>query len=279
MDSSPCEFCGNDVPLSWERCPHCARPGLFPNVRAAQVPSEREALESRYQEALQQAEGRGAGEAVRTLERAAQETKAVMARSFRELDRLASSDRELFSTYYKLLDAEVRLPHGEDWDERRETADSRLFSSRNKEQIRFALLSLDGTGLPHYGECSFVFRESMIAHRASVYEENSTVFLEKHAYRPPPGYRAPWEERAKLSVAKLAGEIPTATTAEQCRGLFVVPGASPEEDRFIEVHIWGPLSIRTVERVVTTSLERRWRSLRMALHEHASAVGMSLEEL
>jgi hypothetical protein len=83
---------------------------LFPNVRVAKSTAEVAALDERYQQALKDATTRGAGGAVADFEAAAGRSKAVMSRPFRELDRLASSDKELFSTFYKLLDAEVRLP-------------------------------------------------------------------------------------------------------------------------------------------------------------------------
>jgi len=90
MGSGVCHDCGFEVPLEWSYCPHCGRPGLFPNVRAAQSAAERAALDQRYQEALQDASTRGAGGAVADFEAAVGKAKAVMSRPFRELDRLAS---------------------------------------------------------------------------------------------------------------------------------------------------------------------------------------------
>ena len=243
------------------------------------MPAERTALERRYKAALQQAESRGTRPAVEAFEAATRGTKAVMARPLRELDRLASSDKELFPTYYSLIQGEVRLPHGNEWDLLRALADTALFPGDKKENVRFAALSLDGSSLPHYGECSFVFKESMIAHRTSVYEENSAVFLKKHAYTPPPGYRATWEERVKLAVAKLGGGIDAITSPSQLADALLGPGATPEEDRFIEVHIWGPMSIRTVERVSVTAPIKGPRSVRKAIRDRLKAVGLSLEEL
>jgi len=275
---SPCPSCGNDVPLVRELCPHCGHQGPPPNVKAATDAREQQALDRRYQAAVQEAEARGAGKALETFETSLQGSKAVMARSFRELDRLASSDKELITTYYNLVRSDIRLPHGNDWDQLRAVADETLFAGY-KEQIRFAALSLDGAGLPHYGEASFVFREGMIAHRASVYEENSALFAKKHAYQPPPGHRASWAERAKLAVAKLAGGIDAAMTAEQLAGLLLGAGGTPEEDHFVEVHIFGPLSIRTVERVLLTGPRKGQRSARKAVRDRLKAAGLTLEEL
>jgi len=172
-------------------------------VKAAQVPAEKGALERRYQAALRDAASRGAEADIGRFEAAVANSKAVIARPLRELDRLVASDKELFPTFYRLLGEEVRLPHGNQWDLLRRIADEALFPGY-KEEIRFAALSLDGIGLSTYGECSFVFREDMIAHRATVFEENSAVFMKRHAYEPPVGHRATWGERVKLCTAKLA---------------------------------------------------------------------------
>jgi hypothetical protein len=194
MSESPCEFCGGPIPLEKERCPHCARPGLFPNVRAALDAAEREALERRYRNALAAAVARGTDAVVGEFEAAVQSSKAVIARPLRDLDRLVSSDRELLPSYYELLRGEVGLPHGNQWDLLRGLADEALFPSY-REHIHFGALSLDGAGLPSYGEASFVLRDDMIAHRASVYEDNSALSLKNHAYVPPPGHRAAWADR------------------------------------------------------------------------------------
>ena len=240
--------------------------------------AERAALEARYQATLREAEGRGAGKVVEDFETAARSSKAVIARPFRELDRLSSSDKEIVSTFYQLIRGEVRVPHGNKWDSLRGLADEALFPGA-RESIRFAALSLDGLGLPHYGDCSFVLQESMIAHRASVYEENSAISMKKHAYEPPPGHRATWEERGKLCVAKLGREVESTTTPAEFPGLLLQAGAIPEEDRFVEVHIWGPMTIRTMERAVVTAPRKGQKSAYSAIGARLKAVGVTWEVL
>jgi hypothetical protein len=245
-------------------------------VRAAQVPAERSALERRYQAALRDAKGRGAEADVARFEAAVAGSKAVIARPMRELDRLATSDKELFSTYYKLLGGEVRLPHGNQWDRLRGLADEALFPGY-REEIRFAALTLDGAGPSGYGECSFVLREDMIAHRASVFETNSAIFMKRRAYEPPAGHRAIWDERAKLCVAKIADSIRSGTPEDQFQGMLLRPGATSEEDDFVEVHIWGPMSLRTVEQVTMPATGKK--AVREALRDRLKGLAVTLEEI
>ncbi len=263
--SIPCPYCGHDVQQPAERCPHCGRPGYFWNVIAATDSAERAALERRYQSAKRDAVSRKADGAVQDFENTVASAQAVIARSESELLRLASSTKQLYSTYYELTEAGVRLPEGDQWDVVRELADTALFPGYKKD-MRFAALSLDGIGLFNYGPCSIVLREEMIAHRASVFEENFALFMERRGIKIsrtpnlPKGYRAAWDERAKLCVAKLSGKIDSATSSDKYSSLLLRQGATSEDDQFVEVHIWGPMTVLTMERVVVTGPIPRHRT-------------------
>lgn len=279
MDSSPCGSCGNDVPLEVEHCPHCGRAGEVPNVKAARLETETRALDQRYQVALQDATAGGCSDLVESFETAAGASKAVINRPLLEVERLASSDRQLYASFYQRLEAGLQLPYGEKWDRLRVMADMALFPNHAK-PIRFAALSLDGIGLRSYGECTFVLREDLIAHRTSVFEDNSAMFLRelKLHDKVPPGHRASWAERSKLCVAKLASRIHAAMTPADFPGLLLEQGATPEDDRFVEVHIWGPLSIRSFERVILSTGSRPPRQvIRKALRTRMNEMGLELE--
>jgi hypothetical protein len=101
----------------------------------------RQALDRRYQAALKDASARGAEAVFLDFEAAARTSKAVIARPVRDIERLASSDHELYPTYYGLTLAEVRLRFGDKWDRLRGIADEVLFSGY-QEHIRFAALTL-----------------------------------------------------------------------------------------------------------------------------------------
>jgi hypothetical protein len=253
--SVTCSFCGNEVPPPSQHCPHCGRPGRFWNVLAADEPDERAALDRRYQAARKDAISRKADGALQDFENALASSKAVIARSQSEVLRLASSTRQLYGTYYQLVEAGLRLPDGDEWDILRELADTVLFP-KYKQDMRFGALSLDGCGLPNYGECSIVFREEMIADRASVFEENSALFMERHDIRISRkpnvhrGYRATWAERGKLCIAKLYRRIDSTTTPDKYSQILLMPGATSEDDDFVEVHIFGPMTVLTMEQVI-----------------------------
>ena len=274
-----CPHCKFDIPRTELRCPHCAHDCRFPNVLDASDTHERQVLADRYKVALEDAERRGCAIHVHEFDVKAKSTKAVIARSVIDVDRLAATDKHLYSTYYQLLEGGVRLPSGDKWDRLRRVTDELLFGI-NAREIRFAALTLDGVGLDNYGACSMVLKEEMIAHCASVFEENSVQFMHRHQIKVsdanalPIGHRCPWDARNQLCTAKLAADITPKTRTEDFPKLILSQGKTSEDDVFFEVHIFGPMTIRTFEKVViqSRSKSRVRKSIREALRERLEAL-------
>jgi hypothetical protein len=249
---------------------------------AAEDAQERDALNRRYQVAKADAIKRGADAVLQHFESALAGSAAVIARSDSEVLLLASNTRRLFATYYQQIESGSRLPDGDEWGSVREITDSILFPNY-KELIHFAALSLNGIGLSNYGNCSITLREDRIAHRTSVLEDNSVLLMERHRVQVkrkatvPRGFRATWKEREKLCVAKLAGSIDSTTKSDQYSGILLKQGTSSEYDEFVEVHIFGPMSVFTIAAVRVTEPTTRRRAtvvsaLKSKLAKHGVAV-------
>ena len=280
MAKRTCEYCNHEFQPYLGLCPHCARPGLYPNVHAAEEVTECEALENHYKQALDAAELRGAKADVARFEKRAEETKAVIARSIDETMRLATSDGDLYPTFEQRFHSGMTLLECDKWYGPRIAAGAILFPGY-AEHIRMGALSLNGLGLSRYGECSIVMREELIAHRSSVFRENSALFVERHGVKEgavPPGHRATWQSRSKLCVAKHAEQITPAVKDEAFADILLKDGPSGEEDVFIEVHIHGPMTRRTFERVIVRA-PKRWqtRVIIKALREKLAQAGVPLE--
>src|ERR1700686_4007359 len=127
--SVTCPFpsCGNEIPQPSVCCPHCGRPGYFWNVLAADDPDERAALDRRYQAARTDAIARKADGGLQNFENALAGSSAVISRSQSDVLRLATNTRQLYGTYYQMVEAGLRLPDGDEWDVLRELADTVLF--------------------------------------------------------------------------------------------------------------------------------------------------------
>jgi hypothetical protein len=239
----------------------------------------------RYESAIADAGARGCKTNVDEFEAAVSISRAVIARPLIEADRLATGAHELYATFYELVDSGIRLPFGGKWDLLRRIADDAMFLNYER-RIRFAALTLDSVGLSNYGECSLILRDDMIRHRASVFEENSVLFVKSHLdlraddpTRLPRGYRANWRDRPKLCVSKLAARLDRDSRSESYAGILLRQGKSSEEDEFVEVHIWGPLTIRSIERVVVRKEGRNpSRAILGALRQRLERFGIELEE-
>jgi hypothetical protein len=258
------------MPHVADHCPHCALPLLFPNVEQVEQPAEVAKLEERYRGAAADLDLRGCTPIAQAFEAKAAATRAVIGRPIEEALRLAKADDQGYASFWELLHAGVRLPDDERWTWLRGLADSALFTSY-RDKIRFASLSVDGACLPHYGEVSLELKESMIAHRATVFEENSAVFVDRHRDIEPAdsaaararwggrepttfaGHRARWADRGKLALVKHAGELSATSTEADFASILTRPSADPgrpEDDVFIEVHIYGSLTRRSLAGVI-----------------------------
>jgi hypothetical protein len=283
-----CPECRESFDMPVVRCPHCATPAPYPNVWAAQRQDNVAELDRRFQDALADASIRGCAPIVLAFMAKVAASKAVIARRLHDVERLSYSDREGYATYYQQLNAEIRLPDADEWDQFRRSADEALFPGY-KDDVRFAALTIDDRGVLNYGEWSIVLRSAMIQHRTSTFEENSLVFVKAHripiaeAEQALRGHRAAWDDRAKLGVAKLAAAITPATKEEDFAGLLIYQGppGKTADDRFVEAHLFGPLTIRTAEKIVLTKSRdsRRLASktrLR-AIAKNLKAFGVELE--
>lgn len=275
-----CRFCRESFPASAERCPHCARPGLFENVRAAMA--EGQVLRRRYRKVLREAAARGTSDALRVFETQVDRSRAVIARPLAEVQRLATSATELYATYYDRLDAGVCLPEGKKWDILRALTDDALFPGL-RNHIRFGALTLGDHGPSNYGDCLLFLKDEFIRHRASVFEENSVLWMQRQrilmseADNLPKGYRATWRNRAKLAVAKLGHRVDAGKTS--FANLLLHSGATTADDDFIEVHIWGPLTVRSLDSVKYITGEgdtHAKRAIRAALGETLHNHGVKL---
>ena len=253
-----CEFCRFEFDVGPERCPHCARPGLFPNVQLAEALVEKEELEKRYEQARLSAGKRGTIDKLDEFEQVVSQSRAVLARPLSELMRLASSDKQLYASFYQLVESEVKLPSGDKWDKIRRHADIELFPGFEK-HIKFAALTIDRMGLRNYGECHLVLKDDMIAHRASVFIENSAIFIMRNIgrlFNLPRGYKTVWKDRGRLAVIKHHDKLEKSTKKDIFSGILLEQGRTSEDDVFIEVHIYGPFSIRSVESVTVTGMTK-----------------------
>lgn len=273
--------CNGPIPPHLRACPACGRDNGAPNVRAAAAPAERDALRKRVRDAEQAATARGASGALEAFAVAVRGSRAVHCCRFGELARVASSDREPFRTFHALVRSQSVLPDDGFYDQCRPAVDGALFPNY-MESVYFAALSLGGRGLTGYGEFSVTFKESAIADRASVFEENAVSYFRKNPIvlgKMPVGLRAPWTERQHLAVAKLGSRVTAATLPTQFPVILLRASTTREDDDFIEVHVYGSLTRYSIEGVLGPSEPKRRkpdRTMYSALRANLAVVGVTI---
>lgn len=242
--------CGTPVPPHVDRCVGCGVDVGYPNVRAALVHEEVSALEARYAAAILDAEQRNVGRVVKRFEERLASSAAVICRSWSIAARMLTDDHRMIPRFYDEIEAEQRIPEDNEFDRGRQSVDAALFPLFFS-KIQCAALSLNTGGAFGYGDCAIVLRESSIAARSSVFEENSLLFCRNKnvitGAAVPAGYRASWSTRAKLGIAKLAGRVSDQTDDTAMDGLVL--GGTERTAEVIEVHVFGPIHRRSVAHV------------------------------
>jgi len=243
--------CREEVPNHVRHCVVCGADAKAPNVRAASRNEELEALGQRVLAAEQRARLSGTYAILEDFRHAVENASAVICRSLGVVSEMLSNDNQLFGTFYQNIHAEARLPQHNEWDRIRQSVDSLLFPFYYQE-LRFAALSIDGSGVTGYGEYCIVLKDTAIKERATVFEENTIVFIKRHRIVPgdplPLGYRATWDKRDSLAAAKLADRLTSSTTPNEYQSMLI--NAMATDGDFIEVHIYGPLHRRAVRHLL-----------------------------
>jgi len=277
-----CARCGEKVAAHLPACQVCGAHAGYPNVRAAQMPQELLGLDLRYDDAKAAAAATGCESVLNDFEAALGQSFAVLVRSLDQVLTLAKSDNALMATFALMVAGGARLPEDNEFDRARQAVDALMFPSYHPE-IRFASLSLDGRGAgANYGAYTMVLREAHIELRASAFEENSFEFCRRHGQQVtqpiPRGYRADWPGRRRLAVAKLAGRIKPDVTEDDFPAILVEEDPVSNGVEFVEIHIYGPISRRNIEKVIGPQPVRKDdRVLVSSLQRLLKEVGAGLE--
>ena len=174
-----------------------------------------------------------------------------MCRSLGQVNQLIENENSCFPSYYQQVSSTARIPENNNWDQGRSAVDSTLFP-HYLEHIRFAALTTNNRGLSNnYGPIAIIFKEPMIVHRASVFEENPFNFCRKHEIivgtPAPSGYRANWENRHILAMAKLHSQIEPGTDPKDFSNILLKNTPNGKTNDFIEVHIFGSFNRSAVQ--------------------------------
>lgn len=204
----------------------------------------------RIQEGESDAAERNCLPELKQFETAVAESKAVMTRHLAYLDNLVRGTG-LLGRYHTMVRAGLRTPEPNHYDATRTSVEAAIHPNYH-EEIHYAALSLNGLGATWYGDCHLQLKDDTIQERSSVFEENPFRLAERLSIplggKIPSGYRAVWDERQLLAIAKLHSKI-TPKIASTRFADILLDNAGAATD-FIEVHIFGSLHLRSFECVI-----------------------------
>jgi len=273
-----CPDCGSEIPYTEEKCPTCGYHAGPPNIRAANRTEEIQALDERYREAFETAKNDGYLPILEEFDKALKQTSAVINVDLNFLHFFTASAINLYTTYERGVAGQMRKPAPLEFDKDRRGVGGTVFGSY-ADEIRYAALSLDGSGPHSYGPYAMKLRDIAIRSRATTMENNSYDFVQKHALkpgkRPPPGHIASWDNRHKLAVAKLGEHLTPQTRETDFPRLLLSSVGNRATDDFIEVHIYGTFDLNAIESVRGSSAggSRDERDLLRMVKQHLSKAG------
>jgi hypothetical protein len=247
-----CPDCGKPVDYWRDRC-RCGCFIGFPNRR--QADADRPELMQRYDAARAEARTRGVEPLLGKLEALADQSLPVIAMSFAACDDILRAKK--YRNYEWRTASEEQEPAGPSDHADRMKVGAPLYPMY-QQHIHYAALSPDGRGLTSYGAVAMRWRvtPSYLGRRASLLEEDSYKFYDRHSLggrgaTVPAGYRAVWEDRARLAAAKLVARLTAAIGENALPGLLMQAGPTHVENEFIELAIYTQegLDILDVDRV------------------------------
>jgi hypothetical protein len=238
--------CTDTLSFADTSCKGCGEQDVgYPNVRYAEDPAERAALDARVTAAFASARAEGHLARLEAFELAVTGSWAITVMSPVDLSIVIRKNR-LWTSYYKhTRRADSRVAERNKWDMNRGANDGKV-NPQYYEEINYAALSLTNYGSGWYGGCHVKLDGERIASRTSVFWQNPFQFLTNVPLNPdemvPPGYRASWARRGKLAVAKLHDRIGAATAADDFPSILLEVDPTRGDTDFIEVHIYGAVA-------------------------------------
>jgi hypothetical protein len=252
-----CSACGR--PMTDYSNPHCRCGHLvgFPNYRKAK--SEQAELQMRYDQATADLKRANLETLQQSLEQISEDSLPVISMSYYVCMDLMQDKK--YINYFEKIRRGDRDPAKESVHADRVKVGETLYPNHFG-KLHYAVLSPTRTGLPTYGDISVTFDVSneYLEPRTSLLERNEFRFFDQHGLAPqgavvPMGYRAVWQDRKKLVVAKLAGDLNASTSKTDLPGLLLKSATHRHDDEFIEIVIYTETGIDNLD-VVGVHIEK-----------------------
>jgi len=236
LEGDACSCCNEMVPYNVDNCPKGSFVG-FPNVRVAR--KMKADLAGRHTAAREAGDTRNVSDLIQRLDDLLNGAKASINLAPRIVANLANG--QPYRSYHESCELGQR-PLAKRINHAHRTAVDAKVHIGYGDRIINAALSPDGRGLSNYGKIALLLKDGAISDRCSLLSENAFDYFQSHKLwdpdKPEPlGFRALWEDRAALGVAKLEPLVKENMSDEDLCDLILHSGADRHDDRYIEVHV------------------------------------------
>jgi hypothetical protein len=266
-----CGNCGKPIDFHRTTCLACGHFLGYPNVRKAEAMQAD--LDRNCTAAVADADARGVRPLLDGLATLLASSSAVVAMPVNVLRAMTLG--AAYRSYHRALADDLRGAAEEIYHRHRGVVDEAVHPGYSAD-ITNAAISVDGRGLNNYGEITLRIGDVFIADRATVLRENAFAFYERYDLgrrdaQEVPGWRCVWQRRADLGVAHLTPYLTSATPVTSLPSLVLQSGTGRDNDRFMEVHIFGMVPLAAVEDVsldrplVTRDSQDEWNIARQKL--------------
>lgn len=249
---SNCPKCGAPTNIQVRNCESCNYDLGFPNVRLAKSQAEQEALNNRFEGALEEAQRKSVeSEFTSFVSKVNQRSGVVVSAPAITALNLIQDPRFLYQNYEKLVESGSRSPAEIENDKQRRVAVGAVFGSYGNE-LRYGVLSLNSQGLPTYGDVFLRLGDRQVKDRVAFLEMNSYKFANKFPEaNKPAGYLADWNNRGQLAGVKVIRNFRNGLNSTQQEQLILQSdGKRRENDEYIEALIYGTFNRYSIESVV-----------------------------
>jgi hypothetical protein len=253
-----CSACGASLQAAMRHCPTCRADAGDPNVRVCRTDLNTKALAARFNDAQKKASANGCSKVFSTLLDLVKKNSGVVISMPASVARTLLDDpNSLYSNYERLVGSKVRKPAAFGNDQTRCAVAGLLFGSY-AESIIYGALSLTMEGLPTYGSVHCLLRSVAIEKRTTFLETNGYKFFQdRRIVKLPDGYRACWEDRHTLVLAKLADCLSTGQTESDWQALIICSdGMNRENDDFVEAHIYEGFDANAIKSITLFSKKK-----------------------
>lgn len=248
-----CPKCRAPLSAHSRHCPTCKADAGAPNVRDVSSEDEKSSLFARFEAAKADAIAAGCESEFAEFILFIQEKACVIVNMPASVARdMASNPRDIYLNYEKLVGTGSRLPASMANDKQRRGIGGFIFGSI-AENIVYGFMGFSEASLKSYGRIACQMKTVAIADRVTFLEENSYPFFARHQHlickgEFPKGYRAVWDNKQNLVLAKLGKAIRPGYGENDFKRLLLTPGDRDQEE-FLEAHIYEGFNIYAIEQM------------------------------